>query len=205
MIIEPGNPIQAHFGRYTTMLYVVIATLAVGLLFGILAVGTLSPADRLLLVRYVDQFVRREAAAPTWHGIFRPALVNNLKLLGLVYLLGISVAGVPFVLFIVFFRGFIVGFAVAFFVEVLHWQGVWLSTATIGLQNVFLIPALVIVSAVALGFSWDLISVSARASGPTIAQRFAYFTGLAVAMAAVFVVATALEAYAAPLLVHLFG
>jgi len=202
VVAQPGNPLQAHFGRYTGALYIVLAVFLVGGLFGALALGTLTVADRVLLIGYIHRFVQVEAVAPTWHGVFRPALTQNLKLLGLLYLLGVSVAGMPFVVIIVFFRGFVLGFSVAFLVGTLHWSGIWLSLVTIGLDNMFLLPALLIVAAVGLGFSWELISPGTRDSRPSALEGFAYFTGLVMVMGLVFLVGTGLESYVAPGLVH---
>lgn len=205
MVTAPGNRLQAHFGRYTTHLYIVIAAMLVGILFGVLAVGTLSVGDKLSLLEYVKHFVTLEAAQPTYHHVFRPALEQNFKLLGLLYVLGVSVAGMPLVLLVVFFRGFVLGFSAGFVVQSLHWQGAAIGAATLGIASIFLLPALVIASAVALGFSWDLISPTARRQGPGVGKSFAFFTGLVVVMAAVTLVGTALEAYASPFLLHIFG
>lgn len=205
MITVPGNRIQQHFGRYTPQLYVALATLLVGVLFGVLAISTLSLADKLSLLSYIRRFLSIEAVSPTYHHIFQRALADNLKVVGLLYLLGVSVAGMPLVLVLVFFRGFVLGFASAFLVGTMHWQGVCVGIATIGLANLFMLPALVIAAAVALGFSWDLISPNRRQDGAGLARGFAFFTGLVVVMAAVTLVGTALEAYAAPFLLHLFS
>ncbi|PSR24167.1 MAG: stage II sporulation protein M [Sulfobacillus acidophilus] len=203
MIPAPGNRLQAHFGRYTIQLYLVLAALAVGVLFGILAIGTLSVADKLSLLAYLKRFVDVEAAGPTYHHVFRSALTQNLKLIGLMYVLGISVAGMPLVLLVIFFRGFVLGFAADFLVAGMHWTGVTLGLVTIGLQSVFLLPALVLAGAVALGFSWDLVSPATRHDAPHLGRHFAFFTGLVMVMAAVTLVGTSLEAYASPFLMHI--
>lgn len=205
MVTVPGNRIQAHFGRYTTELYVVLATLSLGVLLGMLAVTTLSVADKLTLMAYVKRFVDMQAVAPTYGSVFRPALIQNLKLLGMLYLLGVSVAGMPLVLAAVFFRGFVLGFAVDFLITGLHGPGAILSMLTVGLESVFLVPALIIAAAVALGFSWELISPSNRQKVPNLGKSFAYFTGLMMTMALVTVVGTFIEAYVAPLLMHLMS
>lgn len=202
---RPGNPLQAHFGRYTTPLYIAIATFGIGLLFGALATGTLTVADKLMLVDYVHRFVTRETARLAVGGIFQPMLVDNLKLLGLLYLLGISVAGMPLVVVIVFFRGFVLGFAGAFLVGTLHWQGFWLGVIAMGLADFFIVPAMLIVSGVALGMSWELISPKARMERSSLLRGLAHFTGLVLVMGLVTVAGSVAEAYVAPAIVHVLG
>ncbi len=205
MVTAPGNHLQAHFGRYTTQLYLAIAAVLVGILFGMLAVGTLTAGDKLSLLAYIRHFLDVEAAKPTYQHVFKPALAENLKTIGLLYLLGVSVAGMPLVLMLVFFRGFVLGFGAAFLVSTMHWQGAGVGLATMGIANVFLLPALVLASAVALGFSWDLISPRTRQDGTPLGNSFAFFTGLVIVMALVTLVGTALECFAGPFLLHLFS
>ncbi len=198
----PTSILEEYLARYLTPVYIAVAALAVGILFGVLAVGTLTPADKISLMSYLRHFIAFETAAPTYHGVFRPALTDNLKLLGLLYLLGVSVAGMPLVLIALFFRGFVLGFSVAFILGALHWQGLGLAAVTVGLQNLFIIPAVVIVGGVALGFSWQLLSAKGRAARSSLSQRFAAFTTLVLAMGLVVLVGTVLEAYAGPFLMH---
>ncbi|AUW93539.1 MAG: stage II sporulation protein M [Sulfobacillus thermosulfidooxidans] len=201
----PTSILEDYLAQYLTPVYIAVATMAVGILFGVLAVGTLTPADKLSLVGYLRHFIDIQTSTPTYHGVFRQALTANLKLLGLLYLLGVSVAGMPLVMVALFFRGFVLGFSAAFVLMSFHWQGAGLAAITMGLQNVFIVPAIVIVGGVALGFSWQLISTKGRAARSTLSQRFAAFTTLVVAMSFVVLVGTALEAYAAPFLMHLLS
>ena len=126
-------------------------------------------------------------------------------MLGLLYVLGVSVAGLPLVLVLLFFRGFVLGFSVGFLVETLRVQGMLVTVAAIGLQDLFLLPALALAGAGALSFSWQLISPRHRNQPHAVLQGFAAFTGLVLSLSLVVVVGTAIETYAGPLLLHLMG
>ena len=202
---RPTSVLDEYLTHYLTPVYIAVAALAIGVLFGVLAIGTLTPADKLSMLAYLRHFIAVETSAPTYRGIFQPALANNLKLLGLLYLLGVSVAGMPLVLIALFFRGFVLGFSTAFILASLQWQGLGLALVAIVLQNLFIVPAVVIVAGVALGFSWQLISVKGRAARTSLSQRFAGFTTLVLAMGLVVLVGTVLEAYAGPFLMHLLS
>ncbi|HBQ96790.1 MAG: stage II sporulation protein M [Sulfobacillus benefaciens] len=194
-----------YFRQYLIPIYVAVAMFAVGILFGVLAIETLTPADILSLSTYVRQFVGMETSTPTYAGLFQPALVSNLKVLGLFYILGVSVAGMPLVLVTLFFRGFVLGFTVAFLISSLHWEGFALAVIAVVLQNLFIVPALLIVSGVALGFSWQLIATKGGSARSSLIQKFGGFTTLVVLMALVIVVGTAVEAYGSPFLIHIAG
>ncbi|MDA8194293.1 MAG: stage II sporulation protein M [Thermaerobacter sp.] len=201
----PNRWVELLVGRYIAQLYLAVAALAVGMIFGALAVSTLTAVDKQSLAAYIHSFLQLEAARPTWHGVFRSALAANLKTLGLLYLLGVSVAGMPLVLVLLFFRGFVLGFSVGFLVSQLHLPGIGLSVVAIGLQNLFLVPALAIAGAGALAFSWQLVSPARRTAPHAVLEGFAAFTGLVLALSGVVLVGTLLESYAVPLLLHMLG
>ena len=194
-----------YLAHYVKPVYIASAMFAVGILFGALAIETLTPADIFSLITYLRHFINVETASPTYHGVFQPALSNNLKILGLLYILGVSVAGMPLVLVALFLRGFVLGFSVAFIISSLHWQGFVLALIAIGLQNLFIVPALIIVGGVAVGFSWQLIAARGTAARRSLLPRFGAFTSLVLSMGLVMVVGTAIEAFGSPFLIHILG
>jgi stage II sporulation protein M len=194
-----------QFKRYRSSLMIAIATFGLGAVFGGLAIGTLTMADKAMLLNYVHRFIQVESHAPVGFALFTRTLINNLKLLGLLYILGVSVAGMPLVPVVLFFRGFVAGFAVGFLATSMAWQGIWLSVVTVGLQSLFIVPAILITSAFALNFSWNLVSPKSRDAGPAILEQFAVFTVFVALMGLVMVVGTALESGVAPFLMHLLS
>lgn len=202
---RPGWVLENQFRRYRTPLFIAIATFGLGAVFGSMAISTLTVADKALLMDYVHRFIVLEAARPVGPALFTSALANNLKLLGLIYIMGVSVAGMPLVPIVLFFRGFVAGFAVAFLTTTMAWQGIWLTVITIGLQSLFIVPATLLTSAVALGFSWSLIFPQTRSANQSVLQNFVAFTILVALMGMVAVVGTACETAVAPFLLHLLG
>ena len=193
-----------YFSQYLIPIYIALAMFAVGIVFGALAIETLTQADILSLSTYLRHFIHVETSTtPPYAGIFPPALIGNLKILGLFYVLGISVAGMPLVLVVLFFRGFVLGFTGAFLISSLHWQGIALTIIAVVLQNMFIVPALIIVSGVALGFSWQLIAAKGTVGRSSLVQKFGAFTTLVVLMALVIAVGSAVEAYGSPFLIHM--
>ncbi len=206
MTMRPITIWDEYFRQYLTPIYMASAMFIVGMVFGALAIETLTRADILSLSRYIHHFITIETSTtPPYATIFQPALIGNLKILGLFYILGISVAGMPLVLVALFFRGFVLGFTGAFLISSLHWQGVVLAIITLVLQNIFILPALILVSGVALGFSWQLIATKGQTERSSLVQKFGAFTTLVILMALVIIVGSAVEAYGSPFLIHIAG
>lgn len=200
---QPGLRWQEQLHRYQTPLIIAVSTFALGILFGVMAVGTLTPADKASLVAYLHRFIAGQASTPEGSSLFSRAVVDNLKVLGLLYVLGISVAGMPLVALVVFFRGFVLGFAMGFVTTTMAWQGVWFGVVVVGLQSVFMVPATMLVAAGALGFSWSLVAPRSTTVRHSVLEQFVGLTFLVVAMGAVVVVGSACETLVAPFLVHL--
>lgn len=197
--------IQPTWAQYLPYALMSLATLAVGLVFGILAVGVLTVTEKAQLLTQIHQFITLAHGRGSWGGLFQPALMENLKAMGLLYILGVSVVGMPFVLVLLFFRGFVVGFSAGFLIGSLNWQGVGLTFATVAAQNLLILPALVIAGALALAFSWNLIFPRAQGPSRNIPEAFALYTLVLAILCGVIVAATAVEVYVGPWLLQWFG
>lgn len=200
---QPGLRWQEQVRRYQTPIIIAVSTFALGILFGVMAVGTLTASDKLSLVAYLHRFITIRASLPGSTPLFTRAVVDNLKVLGLLYVLGISVAGMPLVALVVFFRGFVLGFALGFLTTTMAWQGVWFAVVAVGLQSIFIVPATMLVAAGALRFSWSLVAPRTAGARHDVLEQFVALTLLVVAMGAVVVVGSACETVVSPFLVHL--
>jgi stage II sporulation protein M len=79
------------------------------------------------------------------------------KWLLLVWLLGLSVIGLPVVLVLDFLKGVLLGFAVGLLVRQMAWQGFWFFLVSAGLPNLLVVPAIVIASVSASKFAFFVV------------------------------------------------
>lgn len=184
----------------------VLSTFVAGSLLGALALNALDPTQRLALLTLVKRFVNvvigQSVASPT---IFGTALETNLKVLGLIYILGVSVAGLPLVLLAVFFRGFVLGFAIGFFLGTLHGLGLGIALIAVVVPNLALVPAWLAAGAGGVAFSWQLMSRAARLGPYRLPEAFAQYTVVALAGTLAIALGSLLQAFFAPMLLHWLG
>jgi stage II sporulation protein M len=185
-------------------LYVFVSVLfAVGAVFGMLMVNALTLEQQQDLARDVDQYMRLmdagigigEAAS------FWERFMFHAKWLALLWLLGMTVVGIPGVLALNFLKGALVGFSVGTLINQYAWKGVLLSLVSIAPQNVLMIPAMVIVSAAALSFSLYVIKNRLLRQKGELAPQVGLFTSTALLMLVVFAAAALLEAYISPAMI----
>ncbi|HEY8449822.1 MAG TPA: stage II sporulation protein M, partial [Bacillota bacterium] len=193
-----------HVRRYAGVYFFLTVLFAMGVAFGALAVGALDATQRLELGHYLEFFLQtleQPGEAVPAQSIVRQALLSNWRTAGLIFLLGLTVVGVPLIPAIVFLRGFIVGFAVGFLVSSDGWRGLLISLLAILPQNVLIVPALIVLSAAAVTFSARLVR-----PGPGRPSLWRFVISYLTTAAACFIalaVASVLEGYVAPLFLRL--
>lgn len=188
-------------------LYLLISLIFVGgIIVGAMSVGALSPLQEGELSGYISQGLLNIS---NWEinstDMLKYAVVNNLKIIGLIWLLGLTVIGIPLVLGIIFFRGFILGFTVGFLIQERAVQGVLLSFLSILPHNIFNIPSLVVSGAASISFSLWLVKGRLSHRAPGMLQQLIAYTMWIGLMAALVLAGALVEAYISPLFVKLIA
>ncbi|MFC8575881.1 stage II sporulation protein M, partial [Heyndrickxia sporothermodurans] len=154
-----SNPIIRHVQEYSSIYSFIIVLFLMGVVFGAVIVNSLSFDQKEDLYYYLNQFFGQvsdgKVAAPS--DLFRLSFLHNVKFLGLMWILGISIIGLPLILILLFIKGIVVGFSVGFLVSQMHWGGFLLSFVTVLPQNLFIIPMFIFIAVVSVGVSLKLI------------------------------------------------
>lgn len=153
--------LKANIVAYFFMILIFI----IGVVAGSLAVKTLPDEQKTELVSYLHVFFQGLSTGPESTQdakLLNIALFNNAKTIGLIWLLGFTVIGIPFILFIIFTRGFIIGFTVGFLVNEYIMKGLVFSLVSVLPHNFFAIPALLAAGVSAISFSLFLVRRRAR-------------------------------------------
>ncbi len=129
-----------------------------GIFFGATAAKTISADQADHLSGYLNGFLEKVAATPVGEQIyFRHNVLNNLYIMLAMYILGLTVIGIPLVLVAVFSRGFILGFTVGFLVREKAFKGFVFALISVLPHNILVIPAVILGGVTALSFSALLI------------------------------------------------
>ncbi len=189
--------IVAYF--FMTLIFVI------GVAVGALAVKTLPEDQKLELIGYLKIFFQGLVHGPgslDTPTLFSTVLLSGAKTIGIIWLLGFTVVGIPFVLFIVFTRGFVIGFTVGFLVNEYVMKGLAFALASVLPHNFFAVPALLVTAVAATSFSLLLVRRRQRATSNLLYESFGY-TVLCLLMLALMVVAAVVEVYISPVFMKL--
>jgi stage II sporulation protein M len=120
------------------------------------------------------------------------------------WLLGFTIVGVPFVLFILFTRGFIIGFTVGFLVNEYIMKGLLFALASVLPHNFFAIPAILVTGVSATTFSLMLVRRKLHGKTNLLYVSVAYSV-LCMGMLLLMMVAALIEVYISPVFMKLIA
>lgn len=129
----------------------------VGLFFGFLGMNSLDQSQTSSLKQLFEEGLVHFAEDFNFSISARQALQKNLLNLGRLFLLGLTIIGSPFVLIIIFTRGFVLGFTINFLLQEKAWRGGVLALLSVLPPNLLSFPAYFLGAVMAINFSLYLI------------------------------------------------
>ncbi|MBM4762191.1 stage II sporulation protein M [Bacillus sp. B15-48] len=197
------NVAANHFRDYSSIYLFVVVLFLMGVIFGAVIVNSLSFSQKEDLFYYLSQFFGQAATGEVIAAkdLFIQSFFHNSKFIGLIWILGISIIGLPVILILLFIKGITVGFTVGFLVNQMGWNGFLLSFVSILPQNLVIIPVYIIMSALSVIFSLKMIrnQFMKKMTQPVLPQFFRYLFSFVIA---VLFIATAagIESFISPAL-----
>ncbi|MBD1372977.1 stage II sporulation protein M [Hazenella sp. IB182357] len=195
-----SSDIQSHIEQQKSLYIFITVLFMVGVAFGAIIVNTLDPTQKEGLLKYLGHFfqgINSDFIADPLVA-FQHSIGDHLKTIGLLWILGISVIGIPILLLFVFLKGLMIGFTVGFLVSELSWKGLWFAFVAVVPQNLLVIPVLIIVVVSGIQFSTTLVRNRLLNHRGVIYPQFVTFSILVSCMAVILLMASLFEAYISP-------
>ncbi|WP_432664806.1 stage II sporulation protein M [Wukongibacter baidiensis] len=200
MIRRINDTITKHFQGNLMIYFFVVLFFMIGISSGAFMSKALTETENKDLVVYMQNFFRMvDTEAINNFSILKQSLLNNFQTGIIIWILGVTVIGIPLILLLIALRGFIIGFTVGFFVKQMGLKGIAFSLVSVLPQNILIVPGTIFVGALGIGFSLMLIKSRSRKSGQysLLNQFFLYSTVIAIVH--VFIaVGCLIEAYISP-------
>lgn len=119
----------------------------IGFIFGCLFIIIISKSDKLLVKEYIESFLKNlNTNKFDYLDIFKNTLFNNLLFIFIIFLLGMSVIGIPINIFYFFLKSFVLGFTMVSFILTYKIKGCLFSLLYVvphNLINIFIFTILV--------------------------------------------------------------
>ncbi|CUH94047.1 putative membrane protein [Propionispora sp. 2/2-37] len=193
------NHLRANIVAY----FFIVLIFLIGIVMGALSVKILPEEQKTELVNYLTMFFNGlHTGTGDISSIFAPVMYSNAKVIILIWLLGFTIVGVPFVLFLLFTRGFIIGFTVGFLVNEYIARGLLFALVAVLPHNFFAIPAVFIASVAAINFSLMLLRRKSYNKNNLLYDALGY-SCLSFVLLLVMLVAGLIEIYISPVFMKL--
>ncbi|SMC58520.1 stage II sporulation protein M [Sporomusa malonica] len=188
--------VRANIVAYFFMILIFV----IGIVFGAMAVKTLPDEQKTELIGYLRVFfqglVEPQNTAGDTQSLLAGVLINNMKVIGLMWLLGFTIVGIPFVLFLVCLRGFVIGFTVGFLVNEYIMRGLLFAVVSVLPHNFLAVPAILATGVSATTFS--LMLVRRNRSKDNLFYNSIAYSIFCLAMLVVMLGAALVEVYVSP-------
>lgn len=193
--------------RHIVTYFFIILIFMLGSISGSMAVKFLPDEQKNELVGYLQHFflgLNQASAGMNAPITLFPVLLQQLKTGILLWLLGFTVIGIPFVIAIVFTRGFVIGFAVGFLVNAYVAKGLLFALTAVLPHNLIAVPALWYLAVTATGFSVMLVRQRLPGAGGLWYAALAY-SGQCLVAIVFLCFAGMVEVYISPVLMRGIG
>lgn len=108
-----GQHIRQNFVLYIIIVFAIIT----GFTSGTFTAGSMTESQKSGLSEYMEQFFSLLGSEPVKRGtIFWDSLWQHFKVIFLIYICGLFIIGIPFIIFLAGTRGFLLGFTIGFIV-----------------------------------------------------------------------------------------
>ncbi|WP_163101072.1 stage II sporulation protein M [Peribacillus alkalitolerans] len=153
------NVAIAHFNEHSSLYVFIIVLFLMGVIFGAVIVNSLSFTQKEDLFYYLGQFFGQvsEGNLSPSYDMFLQSLQHNMKYIVLIWILGVSIIGIPVILILLFLKGMVVGFTVGFLVNQMGWSGFGVAFVSILPQNILIVPVFIFITTLALSLTIKIV------------------------------------------------
>ena len=146
--------VTEHIAKNRNVYLFLLMAFVLGVSAGAFTVNGLSSMQRDELVNYLQGFLQLHNNHNLESSeLFSTALMENMKLVGLLWILGVTIIGIPFIFIIITVKGFITGFSSGFIISVLGLKGVLFSTFVLLPKEIIIVPCLIAIGVNGVNFS----------------------------------------------------
>ena len=196
LISNINKHIQENFWLYIISILCVFT----GIILGIYSVKYMGQIEQNDLVNYLMNFIDpSNTNGISYKLIFFQSIKNNLPVIIFLWFLGLTIVGIPIIIFIDLLKGFTVGFTFSFMISSLGKNGIAIAILGVLPQNMIYLPCIIFASVLSMEFSIMLIKNKfSKQWTSSISSRIIYYSVIFIILSAFLFIGIIIESYVAP-------
>lgn len=152
------NLIVMHVTNNKSTYFFLFMTFIAGVSAGAFTVNGLSVTQRDDLAAYLQGFLKlMDYQNVNGAELLNAALVENFKLIAAIWVLGVTIIGIPFIFILIGIRGFMTGFSSGFMINAIGLKGVLFTVLTVLPKELIVVPCIIAVAVNGINFSMKII------------------------------------------------
>lgn len=201
VIVKAKKNITSQKKKY---LFLMVITL-IGIISGILFIYFISKTDKSFVFNELESFLNniKENNLNYSSSLLNSILSNFLYFL-IFWILGISIIGIPIIIFLLFLKGFIFGFSISSMISKFGIKGIFLSFGYHFPHNFIMLILYILISFYAISFSIRLFRILFLKENINLAPYFKRYNKVLVICILCSIICSLLEIFLAPVLMNLF-
>lgn len=173
-----------------------------GIISGSIFTTILSKTDKVLVTDYIQKFITKiDTNKLNYLESFKSALTSNIIFIIIIWVLGISVIGIPINIFLYFVKTFILGFTISSFILTYKVKGCLLSLLYIFPHHLLNILIYMVLLLFSIHFSIRIIQALKSKKGVTFKLTFKRYVVILVFTFCMIMLTTAIETFITPFLI----
>lgn len=206
MVKQLQNVLKDHVSANRNSYLFLLMAFMLGVCAGAFTVNGLSTMQMDELSNYFHGFIQlfnNENMKSS--DLFSIALLENLKLIGLLWILGVSIIGLPFIFLIFGVKGFITGFSSGFIIRVLGMKGLLFSGFALLPKEIIIVPCLIAMGVNGINFSMRIAKnkSSEGIQKSSLKAAFVSYCMITVLFTAIILAGILFDAYVTPILLRI--
>ena len=201
------NYLKEELKKEKNLIILILAIFIIGLVVGSLFVNFITKDDKTLLINQVETYFSSvKSLDKKVFGInaFTPNLINNELQIFLIFALGLSILGIPVVILIMFFKGFMLGVTLATFILKFQLLGVLSSLLYIFPCFIIYIIIYTLISFFAVSTSLKFLKAIIKKDNLSFKKFLGKYLLCFLICLVLIIINTLLDAFLTPMLLKLF-
>ena len=184
-----------------------IIIIIIGIIVGILFSNILSTEDNKLVTNKITEYFNnlKNDVPINYLKNLLSSLKNNLLYIGIIWILGLSVIGLLFNNFILFFKSFVLGFSIGSIINIYLYNGLILSFLYVFPSLIINIIVLLIMTYFANDFSMKLFNLLFRKKEIKFSLIIKRYSKILLCLSIILIISSLIETFIMPFSIKLFS
>lgn len=158
MFTKIKHIIGSHISKNQSSYFFLLLAFILGVSAGAFTVNGLSTTQRDELSNYFQGFLQLLGnQSMDSSELLSVTLLENLKLVAVMWVLGVTIIGIPFIFILMGIKGFITGFSSGFIINAIGMKGVLFTMFVLLPKEVIIVPCLIALGVNGINFSLRII------------------------------------------------